>query len=157
MHFEWFNNKSQSATGFLDFKAGMGQNQGQQSEELNRQQSKSPKSFKDNKRLEWLAQGVKPEEHKKSWGKIPKLMLPYTKLNGFGCRRRESDVPLTKTVVLPATVESDDPVTFSPDVLTHRPHHRVTGSGSQKCHAILKLHPAKEKYQQKKEKHWIRQ
>lgn len=66
------------------------------------------------------------------------------------CRRRESDVPLTKTVVLPPTVESDDPVTFSPDVLSHRPHHRFTGSGSQKCHAILKLHPAKEKYQQKK-------
>lgn len=52
MHFELFNNKSQSSTGLLDFKADMGQNQGQQSKELNRQQSKSPKSFKDNKRLE---------------------------------------------------------------------------------------------------------
>lgn len=58
------------------------------------------------------------------------------------CRRRESDVPLPKTVVLPPTVEGDDPVTFTPDVLTHRPHHGVTGSGTQKCHTVLQLHPA---------------
>lgn len=63
------------------------------------------------------------------------------------CRRRESDVPLTKTVVLPPTMEGDDPVTFTPDVLTHRPHHGVTGSGAQKCHTVLQLHPATEKKQ----------
>lgn len=68
----------------------------------------------------------------------------------------ESDVPLTETVVLPPTVEGDDPVTFTPDILTHRPHHRVTGSGPQKRHAVLQLHPATEKQQQQTEKHWIR-
>lgn len=58
----------------------------------------------------------------------------------------ESDVPLTETVVLPPTVEGDYPVTFTPDILTHRPHHRVTGSGPQKRHAVLQLHPATEKH-----------
>lgn len=61
-------------------------------------------------------------------------------------------VPLTEAVVLSPTVEGDDPVTFTPDVLTHRPHHRVAGSGPQKRHAILQLHPAAEK----QEENWMK-
>lgn len=51
-------------------------------------------------------------------------------------------LPLSKAVVLPVTVQGDDPVTFTPDVLTHGPDHGVAGSGSQKHGAIPHLQPA---------------
>lgn len=68
MQFEWFNNKSQSTTGLLNYMAGKGQNQRQQSKEPNRQKSKpgyvqekSPKTprFKHNERLERLTWDLK--------------------------------------------------------------------------------------------------
>lgn len=56
-------------------------------------------------------------------------------------RRRESDVPLTKTVLLPPTVEGDNSVTLTSDILAHCPRHRVTGSGSKECHAVFQFDP----------------
>lgn len=46
---------------------------------------------------------------------------------------------MSKAALLPPTVEGDDPVTFAPDILTHRPRDGVTGSGSQERHAVLQL------------------
>lgn len=50
-------------------------------------------------------------------------------------------LPLAEAVLLPAAVKGDDPVTFHPDILAHRPRHGVTGSGPQERHAVPQLDP----------------
>lgn len=55
--------------------------------------------------------------------------------------RRKSHKPLTETVLLAPTVEGDDSVTITPDVLAHRPTDRVAGSGSQEGHALFEPDP----------------
>lgn len=72
----------------------------------------------------------------------------HSHIEYFG--RGESDVPLTKTALLPPTVEGDHPVTFTSDILTHRPNNRVTGSGSQERHAVLQLDSDTEKQKKRK-------
>ena len=61
-------------------------------------------------------------------------------------QQRESEIPLTETALLPTTVQGDNPVTLTSDILTHCPHNRVTGSSSQECHTILQLDPETHKH-----------
>lgn len=43
-------------------------------------------------------------------------------------------------------VQGDNSVTFTSDILTHRPHNWVTGSSSQERHSIFQLDPETQKY-----------
>lgn len=64
----------------------------------------------------------------------------------------ETVIPLTKAVLFPVAVKSNDPMAFTSDVLTDRPHNRVTGSRTEERHTFLQFDPEMHKITEVKNK-----